>query len=187
MIAHPFFIRLLPFASPVIPGLNIICAASQIAGLAFFVSKLCKKKSISSANYEKLYLVISQIDRDVFSDSNTIFDSIKKQLEEIAIESKTNFNIEILCVLPPASSGKDYQKNLAFFVQQLSEKLSCKVHFIEKQFYYDDNPQICASAVKEKVHTQIKERIGNSEFLLISECGKIEFYSDLKHLLETLH
>ncbi len=187
MIVHPHFIRLLPFASPVIPGLNIICAASQIAGLAFFVSKLCKKKSVSSVNCERLYLVISQIDRDVFHDSNTISDSIKKQLEKISIESKTNFNIEVLCVLPSASDGKDYQKNLAFFAQQLSEKLSCKVHFIEKQFFYDENPQISASEVKEKVNTQIKERIGNSEFLSISEYGKIEFYSELKGLLETLH
>ncbi|MEE1290354.1 MAG: hypothetical protein UHW86_04895 [Spirochaetota bacterium] len=187
MIVRPFFIRLLPIAFPVIPGSNIICAASQIAGLAFFISKLCKKKSISSANREKLYLVISQIDRDIFRDTNTIYDSIKKQLEKIAIESKTNFNIEILCVLPPASSGKDYQKKMAFFVQQLSENLSCKVHFIEKQFFYDENPQISANIVKEKVHTQIKELIGNSEFLFISEYGKIKFYSDLKDLLTTLH
>lgn len=161
----------IPVASTIVP----------IAGIAYSLLKLHKEKS------EKVHLVLTAINDDAYNNLDKTLFSVKNQINTIFQFSNQNFNPQILCILPEASYGKEKQKQLLTFADRLSKNLSCKVHFIEKQFFYDENPQISANIVKEKVHTQIKELIGNSEFLFISEYGKIKFYSDLKDLLATLH
>ena len=59
------------------------------------------------------------------------------------------------------------------------------MHFIEKQFYYDDNPEITADEVIQNVCTDITNHIGDDCFFAISDGGKLQIYSELNLFLSS--
>ena len=150
-----------------------------IAGIAYSLLKLHKEKS------EKVHLVLTAINDDVYNNLDKTLFSVKNQINTIFQFSNQNFNPQILCILPEASYGKEKQKQLLTFADRLSKNLSCKVHFIEKQFYYDDNPEITADEVIQNVCTDITNHIGDDCFFAISDVGKLQIYSELNLFLSS--
>lgn len=151
-----------------------------IAGIAYSLLKLHKEKS------EKVHLVLTAINDDAYNNLDKTLFSVKNQINTIFQFSNQNFNLQILCILPEASYGKEKQKQLLTFADRLSKNLSCKVHFLEKQFYYDDNPEITANEVNQNLNKDITNYIGNDCFFAISDEGKIQIYSELNQFLSSI-
>lgn len=81
----------------------------------------------------------------------------------------------IICVLPETKVGKSVQLEVLFFSQKLAETLKSKIKIIEKQFFYDIQPEIAESEVEEKLKQKLKTEIGLSCKIVISSDGKIQF------------
>ena len=177
MIINPIFTNLpktvfgmTPFSGAAIP---------IIAGIACTILRQHKEKS------EKVHLVLTAINDDAYNNLDKTLFSVKNQINTIFQFSNQNFNPQILCILPEASYGKEKQKQLLTFADRLSKELSCKVHFLEKQFYYDDNPEITADEVIQNVCTDITNHIGDDCFFAISDGGKLQIYSELNLFLSS--
>ncbi len=178
MIFNPIFTNLsrtmfgtFPISGTVIP---------IVAGIACSLLKMHKEKS------EKVHLVLTGIHNDTFDNLEKTLFSVKSQINTIFQFSNESFNLQILCILPEASCGKNKQKQLLTFADKLSKELSCKVHFLEKQFYYDDNPEITANEVNQNLNKDITNYIGNDCFFAISDEGKIQIYSELNQFLSSI-
>ena len=177
MIINPIFTNLpktvfgmTPFSGAAIP---------IIAGIACTILRQHKEKS------EKVHLILTGINDDAFDNLEKTLFSVKNQINAIFQFSNRNFNPQILCILPEASHGKNKQKQLLNFANRLSKELSCKFHLVEKQFYYDDNPEISADEVKLNINEYVTNFIGNDCFLAISDSGKVQIYSELNQFLSS--
>lgn len=53
--------------------------------------------------------------------------------------------------------------------------MKSKIKIIEKQFFYDIQPEIAESEVEEKLKQKLKTEIGLSCKIVISSDGKIQF------------
>ena len=117
------------------------------------------------------------IDSDFANDS----EKVKQALSEIERsfsywkKSKLIEEIEVICVLPETKVGKSVQLEVLFFSQKLTETLQSKIKIIEKQFFYDIQPEISESEVEEKLKQKLKTEIGISCKIVISPDGKILF------------
>ena len=83
--------------------------------------------------------------------------------------------IEVICVLPETKVGKTTQLEVLFYSQKLAELLGATIKIIEKQFFYDIQPEIAESEVEEKLKQKLKTEIGISCKIDISSDGKIQF------------
>ena len=83
--------------------------------------------------------------------------------------------IEVICVLPETKVGKSVQLEVLFFSQKLAETLQSKIKIIEKQFFYDIQPEISESEVEENLKQKLKKEIGLNCKIVISPDGKILF------------
>lgn len=68
-----------------------------------------------------------------------------------------------------------FNLKFCFFSQKLAETLKSKIKIIEKQFFYDIQPEIAESEVEEKLKQKLKTEIGLSCKIVISSDGKIQF------------
>lgn len=126
---------------------------------------------------DKLKIIIPEIDFDFGNNQEKItvaLDKIKATIdlwkEFIKIEE-----IEIIGILPEAKQGKYSQIVMILFVDKLSSVLKVKYKFIEKQFYYDIEPNISDVSLEEKIQKELKEEIGLSCVIYISKTGEIYF------------
>lgn len=177
MIFNPIFTNLSRTVFGMTPFSGVIIPIA--AGIAYSFLKIHKEKS------EKVHLVLTGIHNDTFDNLEKTLFSVKSQINTIFQFSNESFNLQILCILPEASYGKEKQKQLLTFADRLSKELSCKVHFLEKQFYYDDNPEITADEVIQNVCTDITNHIGDDCFFAISDGGKLQIYSELNLFLSS--
>ena len=134
---------------------------------------------------DKLKIIIPEIDFDFGNNQEKItvaLDKIKATIdlwkEFIKIEE-----IEIIGILPEAKQGKNSQMGTLLFVQKLSSVLKVKYKFIEKQFYYDIEPNISDVSLEEKIQKELKEEIGLSCVIYISKTGEIYFKEKFYNLL----
>ena len=126
---------------------------------------------------DKLKIIISEIDLDFANNQEKIIASVNKINETINSWKKyINIeDIEIIGILPEATQGKYSQMGTLLFVEKLSSVLKVKYKFIEKQFYYDVEPNISDVSLEEKIQKELKEEIGLSCVVYISKIGEIYF------------
>ena len=148
-----------------------------VPGLIRFLSDSKKEKINLGITDSKLKIIIDKIDSDFVND----FEKVKQALSEIERsisywkKSKLIEEIEIICVLPETKVGKSAQLEVLFFSQKLAETLQSKIKIIEKQFFYDIQPEIAESEVEEKMKEKLKTKIGIGCKIGISPDGKILF------------
>lgn len=125
----------------------------------------------------KLKIIIDKIDSDVVNDSEKMKQALSEIERSISYwkKSKSIEEIEVICVLPETKVGKSVQLEVLFFSQKLAEILKSKIKIIEKQFFYDIQPEIAESEVEEKLKQKLKTEIGLSCKIGISSDGKIQF------------
>lgn len=156
--------------SVLVPGLIRFLSDSKI-------DKIIKSDKSSLESDTKLKIIIDKIDSDVVNDS----EKMKQALSEIEWsisywkKSKLIEEIEVICVLPETKVGKSAQLEVLFFSQKLAETLKSKIKIIEKQFFYDIQPEIAESEVEEKMKEKLKTEIGIGCKIGISPDGKIQF------------
>ena len=126
---------------------------------------------------DKLKIIISEIDLDFANNQEKIIASVNKINETINSWKKyINIeDIEIIGILPEATQGKYSQMGTLLFVEKLSSVLKVKYKFIEKQFYYDVEPNISDVSLEEKIQKELKTEIGLSCVVYISKIGEIYF------------
>ena len=134
---------------------------------------------------DKLKIIISEIDLDFANNQEKIIASVNKINETINSWKKyINIeDIEIIGILPEAKQGKYSQMGTLLFVEKLSSVLKVKYKFIEKQFYYDVEPNINDVSLEEKIQKELKEEIGLSCVIYISKTGEIYFKEKFYNLL----
>ena len=117
------------------------------------------------------------IDSDFVNDSEKVKQALSEIERSISYWKKINSieEIEVICVLPETKVGKSVQLEVLFFSQKLAETLKSKIKIIEKQFFYDIQPEIAESEVEEKLKQKLKTEIGLSCKIVISSDGKIQF------------
>lgn len=125
----------------------------------------------------KLKIIIDRIDSDFVNDSEKMKQALSEIERSISYWKKSKLieEIEIICVLPETKVGKSAQLEVLFFSQKLAETLQSKIKIIEKQFFYDIQPEIAESEVEEKLKQKLKTEIGISCKIGISSDGKIQF------------
>ena len=125
----------------------------------------------------KLKIIVDGIDSDFVNDSEKMKNSLSEIERSISYWKKNNLieEIEVICVLPETKVGKSVQLEVLFFSQKLAEILKSKIKIIEKQFFYDIQPEIAESEVEEKLKQKLKTEIGISCKIGISSDGKIQF------------
>ena len=125
----------------------------------------------------KLKIIIDKIDSDVVNDSEKMKQALSEIERSISYWKKSKLieEIEIICVLPETKVGKSVQLEVLFFSQKLAEILKSKIKIIEKQFFYDIQPEIAESEVEEKMKEKLKTEIGIGCKIGISPNGKIQF------------
>ena len=125
----------------------------------------------------KLKIIIDKIDSDFVNDSEKVKQALSEIERSISYWEKINLieEIEVICVLPETKVGKSIQLEVLFFSQKLAETLQSKIKIIEKQFFYDIQPEISESEVEEKLKQKLKTEIGISCKIGISPDGKILF------------
>lgn len=125
----------------------------------------------------KLKIIIDKIDSDFANDSEKVKQALYEIERSISYWKKSKLieEIEIICVLPETKVGKSAQLEVLFFSQKLAETLKSKIKIIEKQFFYDIQPEIAESEVEEKLKQKLKTEIGLSCKIVISPNGKIQF------------
>ena len=126
---------------------------------------------------KKLKIIVDGIDSDFVNDSERVENSLSEIERSISYWKKINLieEIEVICVLPETKIGKSVQLEVLFFSQKLAETLKSKIKIIEKQFFYDIQPEIAESEVEEKLKQKLKTEIGISCKIGISSDGKIQF------------
>ena len=125
----------------------------------------------------KLKIIVNHIDSDFVNDSEKVKQALSEIERSISYWKKINLieEIEVICVLPETRVGKSSQLEVLFFSQKLAETLQSKIKIIEKQFFYDIQPEISESEVEEKLKQKLKTEIGISCKIGISPDGKILF------------
>lgn len=125
----------------------------------------------------KLKIIIDKIDSDVVNDSEKMKQALYEIERSISYWKKSKLieKIEIICVLPETKVGKSAQLEVLFFSQKLAETLQSKIKIIEKQFFYDIQPEISENEVEEKMKEKLKTEIGLNCKIVISPDGKIKF------------
>lgn len=126
---------------------------------------------------KKLKIIVDGIDSDFMHDSEKVKQALSEIERSISYLKKINLieEIEVICVLPETKVGKSVQLEVLFFSQKLAETLKSKIKIIEKQFFYDIQPEIAESEVEEKLKQKLKTEIGLSCKIVISSDGKIQF------------
>lgn len=126
---------------------------------------------------KKLKIIVDGIDSDFVNDSEKVKQALSEIERSISYWKKINSieEIEVICVLPETKVGKSVQLEVLFFSQKLAETLKSKIKIIEKQFFYDIQPEIAESEVEEKLKQKLKTEIGISCKIGISSDGKIQF------------
>lgn len=126
---------------------------------------------------KKLKIIVDGIDSDFMHDSEKVKQALSEIESSISYWKKINSieEIEVICVLPETKVGKSVQLEVLFFSQKLAETLKSKIKIIEKQFFYDIQPEIAESEVEEKLKQKLKTEIGLSCKIVISSDGKIQF------------
>ena len=125
----------------------------------------------------KLKIIVNHIDSDFVNDSEKVKQALSEIERSISYWKKINLieEIEVICVLPETKIGKMAQLEVLFFSQKLAETLKSKIKIIEKQFFYDIQPEIAESEVEENLKQKLKTEIGISCKIGISSDGKIQF------------
>lgn len=125
----------------------------------------------------KLKIIVDGIDSDFVNDSEKMKNSLSEIERSISYWKKSKLieEIEVICVLPETKVGKAVQLEVLFFSQKLAETLKSKIKIIEKQFFYDIQPEIAESEVEGKLKQKLKTEIGLSCKIGISSDGKIQF------------
>ena len=126
---------------------------------------------------KKLKIIVDGIDSDFVNDSEKMKNSLSEIERSISYWKKINLieEIEVICVLPETKVGKSVQLEVLFLSQKLAEILKSKIIIIEKQFFYDIQPEIAESEVEGKLKQKLKTEIGLSCKIGISSDGKIQF------------
>ena len=126
---------------------------------------------------KKLKIIVDGIDSEFVNDSERVKQALSEIERSISYWKKINLieEIEVICVLPETKVGKSVQLEVLFFSQKLAETLQSKIKIIEKQFFYDIQPEISESEVEEKLKQKLKTEIGISCKIVISPDGKILF------------
>ena len=126
---------------------------------------------------KKLKIIVDGIDSDFVNDSEKVKQALSEIECSISYWKKINLieEIEVICVLPETKVGKSVQLEVLFFSQKLTETLQSKIKIIEKQFFYDIQPEISESEVEEKLKQKLKTEIGISCKIVIAPDGKILF------------
>ena len=126
---------------------------------------------------KKLKIIVDGIDSEFVNDSERVKQALSEIERSISYWKKINLieEIEVICVLPETKVGKSVQLEVLFFSQKLTETLQSKIKIIEKQFFYDIQPEISESEVEEKLKQKLKTEIGISCKIGISPDGKIQF------------
>ena len=160
-----------------------------VPGLIRFLSDSKKEKTIKSDKSSleekfnlgisdtKLKIIIDKIDSDFANDSEKLKQALSEIERSISYWKKSKLieEIEIICVLPETKVGKTAQLEVLFFSQKLAETLQSKIKIIEKQFFYDIQPEIAESEVEEKMKEKLKTEIGIGCKIGILPDGKIQF------------
>ena len=125
----------------------------------------------------KLKIIVDRIDSDFANDSEKVKQALYEIEHCISYWKKISSieEIEVICILPETKVGKSFQLEILFFSQKLAETLQTKIKIIEKQFFYDIQPEIAESEVEEKLKQKLKTEIGLSCKIYISSDGKIQF------------
>lgn len=125
----------------------------------------------------KLKIIVDGINSDFVNDSEKVKQALSEIECSISYWKKINLieEIEVICVLPETKVGKSAQLEVLFFSQKLAETLQSKIKIIEKQFFYDIQPEISESEVEENLKQKLKTEIGISCKIGISPDGKIQF------------
>ena len=125
----------------------------------------------------KLKIIVNHIDSDFVNDSEKVKQALSEIERSISYWEKINLieEIEVICILPETKVGKSIQLEVLFFSQKLTETLKSKIKIIEKQFFYDIQPEIAESEVEENLKQKLKTEIGLSCKIGISPDGKILF------------
>lgn len=160
-----------------------------VPGLIRFLSDSKKEKIIKSDKSSleekiklgitdcKLKIIVDGINSDFVNDSEKVKQALSEIERSISYWKKIDIieEIEVICVLPETKVGKSAQLEVLFFSQKLAETLKSKIKIIEKQFFYDIQPEISESEVEEKLKQKLKTEIGLSCKIGISPDGKILF------------
>ena len=189
-------LRALGAAVPIPCAVGLICGPIPlivgtvlVPGLIRFLSDSKKEKIIKSdkSSFEekikfgitdsKLKIIVDGINSDFVNDSEKVKQALSEIECSISYWKKINIieEIEVICVLPETRVGKSSQLEVLFFSQKLAETLQSKIKIIEKQFFYDIQPEIAESEVEEKMKQKLKTEIGLSCKIVISPNGKIQF------------
>ena len=136
-----------------------------------------KEKDNLGITDKKLKIIVDGIDSDFVNDSEKMKNSLSEIERRISYWKKINLieEIEVICVLPETKVGKSVQLEVLFFSQKLAEILKSKIIIIEKQFFYDIQPEIAESEVEENLKQKLKTEIGLNCKIVISPDGKIKF------------
>ena len=165
-------------------ALGLVCGPIPLFMGTVFVPRVIryfgeskKEKDNLGITDKKLKIIVDGIDSDFVNDSEKMKNSLSEIERSISYWKKNNLieEIEVICVLPETKIGKTAQLEVLFFSQKLAEILKSKIKIIEKQFFYDIQPEIAESEVEEKLKQKLKTEIGISCKIGISSDGKIQF------------
>lgn len=126
---------------------------------------------------DKLKIIIPEIDFDFGNNQEKIIASVSEIKKTIEFWKKiTRIDvIEVIGILPESKKEKISQIQMLDFVQKLSSALEVKYKIIEKQFYYDIEPNISDNDLETKIQKELKTEIGLSCVVYISKIGEIYF------------
>ena len=135
-----------------------------------------EEKIILGVTDGKLKFIVDEMDFDFVNDSKKVENALNEIKHYISYWKKNCHieEIDVICVLPETKVGKSVQLGVLFFSQKLAEILHSKIKIIEKQFYYDIQPEITKREVEEKLKQKLKKEIGLSCKISISRDGKLQ-------------
>ena len=180
----------IPCAVGLICGpIPLLMGTVLVPGLIRFLTDSKKEKIIKSDKCSleekfnlgisdtKLKIIIDKIDSDFANDSEKVKQALYEIERSISYWKKSKLieEIEIICVLPETKVGKSAQLEVLFFSQKLAETLKSKIKIIEKQFFYDIQPEIAESEVEENLKQKLKTEIGLNCKIVIKKKKKIKF------------
>lgn len=180
----------IPFAVGFICGpIPLFMGTVLVPGMIRFLSDSKKEKIIKSDKSSleekfklgitdsKLKIIVDGINSDFVNDSEKVKQALSEIECSISYWKKINIieEIEVICVLPETKVGKSAQLEVLFFSQKLAETLQSKIKIIEKQFFYDIQPEISENEVEENLKQKLKTEIGIGCKIGISPDGKIQF------------
>lgn len=77
-------------------------------------------------------------------------------------DGSSETGLELLCVLPEASVGMDVQRQQLDFARGLAETLQGSLHIVERQLYYDLEPDLEPAEVDCQVAEAVRVFLGGS-------------------------